>query len=116
LLAACTDDPAPSSTSPDGPSAPDLSGVAFHLTVDLRTGHVQVTQPPAAATSRSGSGAPSFSLVGSDGVHVRIDRERCVPIPKNPTQQRCSLDLELEHRLGDVDLVTPVEFPRPPGA
>lgn len=96
-----------------GPEAPGLASHAFQLTIDLRTGRIDVVQPSGATAGRA-EARPAFSLIGSDGVRMTASGCLFTAIPNNPRQKRCTFRLELENLLGTTDLVTPTDFPRPP--
>ena len=102
-------------TAPETPESIDFGAHAFQLTIDARTGEIEVNGPRTAMSARVIQNAPSFSLIGSDGVEFEV-RSGCqfAPIPNRPRHRRCTFRVELTNRMQGVDLVTPTEFPRPP--
>jgi hypothetical protein len=115
LFSACAED----SLAPARPAHPpaDLARHAFRLTIDVRSGVIEVAAPEAnRAVPPSASTHPSFSLIGHDGVRVTARPCTFSPVPGNPRRKRCTLLLEIENLLNATDLVTPTEFPRPLGS
>ncbi len=45
LLSACSGERVAAPSGADGPATPDLTGQAFHLVIDTRTGQVEVGPP-----------------------------------------------------------------------
>lgn len=111
--AACSSDGPTASGRPATPAA-DLPGHAFQLTIDTRSGKIDVAPPHGATAAPTEAVQPSLSLIGSDGVQMTADRCTFTPVPNNPRQQRCTFLLEIENRLAATDLVSPTGFPRPP--
>jgi hypothetical protein len=112
LLAACGPEQ-PSAPSAPPVEAPDLRAIAIPLTIEVATGRVTVGSS-GARTPQAQAIAPSFSLIGSDGVTLHATNCTFTPISNNSKQKRCTFDLAIENRLQITDLVTPTTFPRPP--
>jgi hypothetical protein len=112
-LSACDSDRTAAPSLPESPETPDLTGQAFRLSIDTRTGQVDVAAPAASRVS-TGANRPSFSLIGQEAAEIRADAVACVPIPANLKLKRCSFLLEVENQLAATDFITPTSFPRPP--
>lgn len=114
-LAGCADSPTTPDGAGPGTGSSGLESHAFQLTIDLRSGAIDVGGPAAATTAAAaGSLRPSLSLIGSDGLRMTAGGCAFTAIPNNPKMKRCTFRLELENKLGTTDLVTPTAFPRPP--
>jgi hypothetical protein len=112
-LAACGVEPPTTPEPPTAGGVPDLRPQAFRLRLDLESGTVTVQRPGASASSDRL--APSLSLLGSDAVEAFTQSSLgCAQISKNPNVKRCAFDLEVRNKFGEVDFLTPTDFPRPP--
>jgi hypothetical protein len=114
LLAACSSEQMPTVPSIE-PPGPDLSGVAFHLTIDVQSGKVSVKAPKASTATRGGAAAGlSFSLIGDEILTLLPTDCTWTAVPRNSGKRRCSFELSLQNRLGQTDLMSPTTFPRAP--
>jgi hypothetical protein len=105
---------------------PDLRAQAFKVTIDTRSGQVEVTPPSAGTATLDGSrlspiGGPSFSrvggpnrsLIGGEAVGVNLTPCTFSAIPDR-SKRRCTMALALRNVMAATDLVTPTLFPQPP--
>jgi hypothetical protein len=113
---ACATDQSP--TTPGVPAAPDLTGSAFALTIDVSSGQITVA-PPVRPSNRSG-GDLALSLVGSEAIELLGTGQggaiacRWSTVPSSSKQKRCTFDFTVSNHLTITDLVAPTTFPRPP--
>ena len=105
---------------------PDLRTQAFKLTIDTRSGRVDVTPPAAGTTTLDASrlslidgpslsrvGGPRRSLLGGDAIALSFTPCVFSAIPDR-SKKRCTMTLAIANHLDATDLVTPTTFPRPP--
>jgi hypothetical protein len=110
ILAACGPEravePAPTEPVP----GPDLRAQAFKLTIDTRSGRIDVAPPARATASVDGL---ALSLLGGDA--IALSTGACVfsAIPDR-SKKRCTMNLSIGNLLSAADLVSPTTFPRPP--
>jgi hypothetical protein len=107
LLAACTADRLPTTVEPALP--PGLEGLAFHLTIDVRTGSITVQRPAPSLPD-----GVSASLIGNEAVELLATDCTWSPSPVNSKLRRCTFGLAIKNQLAITDLITPTSFPRPP--
>jgi hypothetical protein len=107
LLAACTADYMPTTVEPALP--PGLEGLAFHLTIDVRTGSITVQRPAPSLPD-----GVSASLIGNEAVELLATDCTWSPSPVNSKLRRCTFGLAIKNQLAITDLITPTSFPRPP--
>jgi hypothetical protein len=88
----------------------DFQRSAFVLTLDPATGAVQVGAPPA---KRSATTGVSYSLLSSEVVQLHAGN--CTWTQISRRIRRCTIELRVENRMPDHDLVTPTTFPSPSG-
>lgn len=109
VAAACADD-RPDPVSAPSASAPDLTGQAFRLTIDTRSGHIDVATPAPAASAYG----PRLSLLGREAIGLSAGDCVFSPVPSNSKLKRCTFNLAITNKLAGADLVTPATFPTPP--
>jgi hypothetical protein len=108
MLTGCGDDRA---GMPAGPAAPppDLTAMAFRLTIDVASGQVTVTRP-AQAGARSGV---SLSLLGGEAIALQASACTFTPVPGTTKTKRYTMQLSVTNRLDGLALVRP-SWPTPP--
>ena len=95
VLASACSDGSPLESDPE-PAAPSpLAGAAFRLTIDVRSGRVDVAPPATASASASPA---SFSLLGADAVAVTASPCTWSAVPNNAKLRRCTLTLTVGSR------------------
>ncbi|MGH7581103.1 MAG: hypothetical protein ACREM9_13065, partial [Gemmatimonadales bacterium] len=116
LAAAMACSPDSPATGPEFPTAPpDLAESAYELRIDVASGRITVTAPPALVRVVPATGSTmANSLLGRDAVRLHPTDCSFSVIPNNSKQKRCTLNLAIENLLQFTDLVTPTTFPRPP--
>lgn len=102
-------------TAPTGPGNGAGTGItAIELRIDMATGNVSVTPPPAPLRA---DGSPTFSLLGSDVIRMETRNGACAPSPSGKRFVRCTFELAVQNRLEQrpsTFLVTPATLPKPP--
>lgn len=105
-LGGCTTD---GPLTPPPPEVPDEVGEgAYHLTMDVASGHVTITPPRERADAADGL---SQSILGREVIGMEARNGVCTPTGK---RVHCTFELAVRNRLEGVTLVTPSSLPAPP--
>lgn len=104
---------------PVDPGNPQMRAVAFIADVNLRTGTIRITEPPAnvipsSATQLNTAGGPTYSIVAGDVVGLTASNMQSSAVGQfQPGKIRITFDINISNKLASVSLITPT-FPPPP--